>query len=209
MGWREHTADLILRGGIVLAALCVLAGGVMAHKITVFAYTEGKRVTVEGYFGDGRKAGNAKVEVIGSKGEILLEGRTDGEGIFSFPVEVPMDLTIFVTDGAGHKNSFLLHKEKFQGHYHEPEKSTDDVPGEMAPGADRKGAGIPLYPGVSEEMLERVLDRKIAPITRELGEMRKIMERPSLRDVAGGIGYIVGLAGLIFFLLGKKGRKGR
>lgn len=209
MGWRENTFDIILRAGIILAVAFFLAGDVMAHTITVFAFVEGKTVTVEGYYGDGRNAGNAKVEVFGPKGEKLLDGVTDREGTYSFTVKAPDDLEIFVTDSAGHQNSFLLNKENFQDHHYEPGEPAHEVSGDMAPGPGRQGREAPLRSNVSYEMLEGVLDRKIQPIIQELGAMRKIMERPSPGDVAGGVGYIVGLAGLIFFLLGKKRRNGR
>ena len=55
-----------------------------AHKVNVFAYVEGDKVVVEGYFSGNIKAQNSAVEVLDSDGKKILEGKTDDKGIYSF-----------------------------------------------------------------------------------------------------------------------------
>ena len=47
-------------------------------------------------------------------------------------------------------------------------------------------------------MLEELLDQKLAPIKRSLAESKQ--EKPDFQDIMGGIGYLLGLAGLVAWL---------
>ncbi len=60
-----------------------------------------------------------------------------------------------------------------------------------------------------QRSLEAVLDKKLAPIVRMLGNQEKMlieerMKGPKMSDIIGGIGWIIGLAGLAAFFLGKR-----
>ena len=81
-----------------------------AHKVNVFAYVEGGKVFTESYFPDGRKVEGGTVGVRDASGAKLLEGKTDNQGLFSFPLPKKQDLTITLDATMGHKNSFVLKK---------------------------------------------------------------------------------------------------
>jgi nickel transport protein len=59
---------------------------------------------------------------------------------------------------------------------------------------------------VDEQLLRRIVDeeleKKLAPLKYMLTESRD--NKPGLRDILGGIGYILGLAGLFAWLKAKK-----
>jgi len=102
------------RMGIILAVMAAVTGfsvPAWSHKVNVFAYVERGTVHVEGYFPDGKPAGNAAIQVLDSRGRRLLEGRTDAEGLFSFPLPKKDDLTIVIDASMGHRNQFLLKKQ--------------------------------------------------------------------------------------------------
>lgn len=198
--------------GVFFALSCVafavfLAAPARAHKIEVHARTEGKRVHVEAYFFGGKRAGGAKVMVYGASKEPVVEGVTDRAGQFSFDVSKPGDLKIAVSDGAGHRGTVLLHKEDFSVRRGEPatgwrEQSTgpDGTSGES--GADIGESKMRAI--ASEEALERIIEEKMEPIRQELRELRKKVDRPSVRSILAGVGYILGLVGLLFFAFGRK-----
>ncbi|MFH1075696.1 MAG: hypothetical protein V1753_02475 [Pseudomonadota bacterium] len=79
-----------------------------AHRIIVFAEEENGMVHVEGYFPDGKKCADAKVEVLNSKGEKVTEGKTDKDGRFLFKAEKTEDLNIILNASMGHRAEFLL-----------------------------------------------------------------------------------------------------
>jgi nickel transport protein len=83
-------------------------GLALAHKVNIFAYVEGETVFTESYFPDGKFVENGVVEVFDKNQTKLLEGTTDAQGRFQFPLPGKQDLTIVISASMGHKNSFLL-----------------------------------------------------------------------------------------------------
>jgi len=58
---------------------------------------------------------------------------------------------------------------------------------------------------VFEETLNRALERQLAPIKAMLAESRE--DRITLTDIIGGIGYIIGIFGLLGYFLSRKRQK--
>ena len=105
---RKNASLLFLLILIIFAAVPA-----MAHKVNVFAYVEGDTVYTESYFPDGKAVESGTIEVLNSSGKKILEGNTDKEGLFSFPLPTPKeDLTIVINASMGHKNSYLLKKSE-------------------------------------------------------------------------------------------------
>ncbi|BCR06246.1 hypothetical protein DESUT3_33150 [Desulfuromonas versatilis] len=100
---------------LALLSLLLVAGTALAHKVNLFAYVEGGTVYTESYFPDGSRVGGGKVQVYDGQDSMLLEGTTDQEGLFSFPVPKIDDLTIVIEAGMGHKNSFRLNRAELEG----------------------------------------------------------------------------------------------
>jgi nickel transport protein len=94
----------------LLCLTLILMGpcAVLAHKVNVFAYVEGETVHTESYFPDGRPVVGGTIEVRDRNETILLAGKTDEKGLFSFPLAKKEDLTIVINAGMGHRNSYLL-----------------------------------------------------------------------------------------------------
>lgn len=102
-----HRAGLL--AGAWLVALLFAAAPAMAHKVNIFAYVENGTVHTESYFPDGKMVEQGVIEVLDGKGNKLLEGKTDKEGRFSFPLPAKKeDLTIVINASMGHRNSYLL-----------------------------------------------------------------------------------------------------
>ncbi|MFZ7128337.1 MAG: carboxypeptidase regulatory-like domain-containing protein [Desulfobacterales bacterium] len=99
---------------ILMAACGLLGGKALAHKVNLFAYVESGTVYTESYFPDGRPVGGGKVTVFDSRDRLLLEGETDKEGMFDFPVPGVDDLTIVLDATMGHKTSFKLTKDEVE-----------------------------------------------------------------------------------------------
>jgi nickel transport protein len=99
-----------------LAGLMVIFLGIavpaLAHKVNIFAYVEKGTVFTESYFPDGKKVEGGRIEVLDTSGKKLVEGKTDKEGLFSFPLPKKEDLTIIIDASMGHKNSFILKKSE-------------------------------------------------------------------------------------------------
>lgn len=104
-----------IRTILSLSVLVMLfAGPAMAHKINVFAYAESGQVKTESYFADGRPVKQSRVMVYDSNDNLLLEGKTDNDGLFIFAIPKIADLKIVVREILGHRNSFILKKSEIE-----------------------------------------------------------------------------------------------
>lgn len=183
-----------------------------AHKVRVFAYIDGNSVVAEGAFSGGRPAKGATVTAENAENHaVLFTGKTDAAGIcrISLPKSYwrsPVSLLITLSSGDGHQATWILDQAESK-----PIK-TADAP---APAASEKEAPTAVStdddytPSASfiREIVREELARQLVPVQRELAVMGQ--QKPSVQDVVGGIGYIVGLAGLIAYMNArKKGEKG-
>ena len=101
----------------ILTALVVLLldMSAFAHKVNIFAWVEGDTVHTESYFPDGRAVQNGRVSVYDSQDSLLLEGVTDQEGFFSFPLPGENDLSIVLDASMGHRATYHLSAEELSG----------------------------------------------------------------------------------------------
>jgi len=57
----------------------------------------------------------------------------------------------------------------------------------------------------NQSLIEDILDEKLGPIIREMREIKKSQEdRISPTEIIGGIGYIIGIFGIIAYFLSRK-----
>jgi nickel transport protein len=182
-----------------MAALCILAawGGcdrVDAHKVLVFAWVDGDTVHVESKFSGGRKTSNAAVVVYDLADKPLLQGTTDLQGRFSFKVPTTAGLKVTVGAGMGHRGEWILPAEAFS-------QDSATVPPTAVEHAGKADSSLATNGCLSAEEVEaivqRVLDRKLHPILHKLYEAPD--QLPSAKDIFGGLGYIMGLVGLLAY----------
>jgi len=140
------------------------------------------------------------VEVYNSGGARLLEGRTNQKGEFSFKIPAREDLRIVLTASMGHKNDFIIPAGDLGG-----SKSSSDEP--VPTITEKVAAPVPtrVDMGQLEVMLDQALDRKLEPVIKLIRSTRK--EGPGVTEIIGGIGYIVGLFGLVMYFKSRKERK--
>lgn len=197
--------------GLAVALLCsfVALPAARAHKVSVFAWAEGDRVFTESKFSGGRMVNAGKVEVFDSSGTLLLAGRTDENGAFAFKAPSITDLKIVLTAGMGHQNSWQLSAAELGGAEPNPvatHASQSDPAGlETGEEAVSAAAGTGLTAREIEAIVSRQLDQKIKPLTRMLATSQE--KGPTMSEIIGGIGYILGLVGLGAYVRYRKERR--
>ena len=96
-------------------ALCLVfaeASFASAHRVNIFAFVDGDAVQVECGFNRSQKVKQGTVEVFdATTGARLLQGTTDDNGVFRFPVtaelrEAGHDLNLRIIAGEGHQNDW-------------------------------------------------------------------------------------------------------
>lgn len=194
-----------LAGGLLAALLLLAAPAALAHKVTVFAWVEGGTVHTESKFSGGRPAKGALIEVYDAAGDKLLEGRTDDRGYFTFQPPRAEALQVVLVAGTGHRNEWRVAAEEFTGTA-APQSATDpsassQVKTPDASIVDHASETVSVSMSELQGLIEAALDKKLAPIERRLGTWS---DGPSLTDIIGGIGYIIGLVGLAAYLQSRR-----
>jgi len=173
---------------------------VFAHKVNVFAYMEGDKIYSESYFNDGKKCVDSKIEVFDNQGNKLLEGLTNAEGAFSF--EVPQedgDLKIVLIASMGHRAEYTISADELGDTVGSVKEKLEEPVSVVSP----EVSSFDLKE--IQSLIEDVLDEKLGPIIREMREIKKSQgDRISPTEIIGGIGYIIGIFGIIAYFLSRK-----
>ena len=181
-----------------LVLLLAAAHPAYAHKMMAFAYIEGGKVHVEGYFADGKKTIDSLVEVFDEEGAKILEGKTGPQGAFSFPAPAAARLRIVLTGSMGHRAECFVQAGEAQ-------QERGDAPARSAPvlgpQADEETAAGREY---LREIVAQEIDRKLAPLLQEIRALRR--SGPSVSEILGGIGYVIGIMGLIMYFKARSSR---
>lgn len=205
---------------LVLLLALGAAAPALAHKVNVFALASGGTVSGEAYFSGGAKAQDAAVEIADPSGRVVAKGRTGADGTFSLvlPDDARAPLTVTLKAGEGHQGSFVL-KETDQP-ARQPARETavarqdkaapaspaDGPTGSLAPAA--VAAPVSSAPSVFsadddarlaalvEAATARAVEEKLAPLRVSLARLSAKDEDARLRDIIGGLGWIMGLVGL-------------
>lgn len=187
----------------IFLIIIIMDVSVFAHKVNIFAYVEGDKVYTESYFSDGKKCVESKIEVFDNQGNKLLEGLTDEEGMFSFKIPpedvIDGDLKIILTASMGHRAEYIIRADEL-----------GDVAGLIEEKIEEPVSAVsPEISSVDlkeiQSLIEDTLDEKLEPIIREMREIRKSQEdRISPTEIIGGVGYIIGIFGIIAYFLSRK-----
>ncbi|MFN3921750.1 MAG: hypothetical protein ACK4K4_05065 [Caldimicrobium sp.] len=216
-----------LEGLIAFVILCLTMHSlVFAHKVILYAYAEEGYIYVDSFFADGTNAKNALIEVYDAKTQVkLLEGYTNEEGKFSFKIPKITTLKLVLQAGMGHRAEYTLSeeeirkavgsKESTQGEKLKSSKDTGKRAKSLPEESNIKGLTKEevtlkhspketLAASEIEAMVERIIDKKLQPLMKMLEEIRKESEKPRITEVIAGIGYIIGILGIIAYFKGKK-----
>ena len=183
---------MFIRFFLLLTCLLFLPIQATAHKIHTFAWVSGDTITVESNFSGNKPLLHGKITVKDNKSSaVLLQGNGDDKGIFTFTIpsearERKADLLIVVSGSEGHQSEWLV-------------PATEYLSEKTAPATDHS---VNLNNLELQEMIQEILKQELEPIKRSLAESKQ--NKPGFRDIMGGIGYLLGLAGLAAWLKNRK-----
>ena len=210
---------------VVLAAFILgTAVSAQAHRVNIFAWTEGNEVVAECGFNGGNKVKQGQVVIFdAATGAKLAEGRTDDLGVYRFPISAEgkaHGVRIVIKAGEGHQNEWTVDAAELAtiqpGTGAAPAASSAPAsapavaaaPAAQAPSSPKTDkAPAQQAANISASELQNIvntaLDAKLGPIRKELAEMR--VARPGFSEIFGGIGWLVGLAGIALYFKGRRG----
>lgn len=183
----------------IIALFFILNFKVYGHKVNIFAYVEGDKICCESYYPDGSKVKNGQVEVFNNGGKKLLEGKTDDNGNFSFTIPAKQDLKIVINASMGHRAETTVSAGDL------PELKENVVSAKAPSGINKMPEEKASLVSTEEikKIVDETMEEKLRPIYKMLAEQKE-QEKVSVTEVIGGIGYIIGIIGVIAFFMKKK-----
>jgi len=192
--------------------LLLLPVSISAHNVTVFAWVDGDTIHTQSKFSRGKRVKNAPIFVYDVKDILLLEGKTDENGMFSFKIPQKTALKIVLKASMGHLAVWKLPAEELG----EAEskiavqptgKKTPLVTHSDSAGIQKnvdafESTGMSLGRREIEEIINASLDKKLRPITEMLADVMN--HEPGFTEIMGGIGYILGLVGIALYFANRK-----
>ena len=212
--WLTHKilTGLAVQGLLLLMILGVFSTPALAHRVLVFAYSEGDTIFTESKFIPNDAVRQGKILVIDAQtGQTLLTGATDEAGKFSFKIPAAaaaqkMDLKIVMEAAMGHRGEWLLKAANYLSGAQAAGTSgsaaaagASAATATPAPAAAKSGT---VDQQALEAALNKALERQLAPINEKLTELT--MHRTTLADILGGLGYILGFFGLWAYFMSKR-----
>lgn len=195
-----------MKTGVIFISVLLCSAGfnglAFAHQLRVFAMAEGATITGYAYFSGGVKVKGVKVTLFAPDGSQLGEVKTDEAGAFRFPATVRVDHRLIADAGAGHVAEFTVTAEELPDTL--PGKNPEPLPEVLNAITTAQAPPLPMTKTAAAS-LQRMIERSVARQIRPLREQLDAYEaKVRWHDVLGGIGYILGIAGVACYWLGRR-----
>lgn len=201
---------------MALALVIAFCTPAFAHKASIFAYEEGGQLKMECSFTGGAPCMNSSITITdNATGKILGTTKTDRKGKASYPIPAEarknrLDLKMILNAGQGHRGIWIIKADEYLGEAPGSQSAaasaTTTAPTQEVSTQASLATGVSLDAATLSRIVDKSLDRRLAPINRRLAALTE--PGPKVSDIFGGIGYILGLFGIAALVTSRK-RSGR
>lgn len=188
---------------VLIVMLCATPLPALAHKVLASVFPAGDAIEGEVGFSNGKMADDLTIQVTGPNGETLGEAKTDADGFFMFTPQEPVAHTFEGNLGAGHVAKVTMPADEVAAILGKAvPMGADGSADNMQATALASGAvSVASLSGEEREVIADLLRDEIRPLRREMAATR---EHQNMQSILGGIGYIVGIFGLGFYLAARR-----
>ncbi|MCW2310216.1 transthyretin-like family protein [Rhodobium gokarnense] len=186
--------------------LAVLAAPpALAHKVVLSVYAVGEALEGEVGFSNGDMAENARIDIYDDAEKKIGETTTDGDGYFTYrPTQ--KSVHVFRADlGAGHVAEARVEIADLPQAAAPATAAADPATPAVAPAGTVSAAMVPGLSAEQRAVIAEEIRRELRPLRREIAAYK---EKNDLQNVLGGIGYIIGLFGVAFYVAARRRLKG-
>jgi nickel transport protein len=181
----------------------------LAHQLKLFATAEGNKITGYAYFPGGGRVQQMPVIVLDNNEEKIGEIMTNEVGEFQYTATYRMDHTFILSTGEGHRARYTVTAQELSQTLPPPISSTQNSSSSPKSTTSEKPTQAPSSEITVEKinqsqltlMIETAVSQQINPLREQLAAYEAKIR---LHDILGGIGYIVGIMGLLFYYWGRK-----
>jgi len=190
----------MLKALAFLAAFSVLSSPAFAHKVVASGWTDGADVEGEVGFSNGDMAKNGTViEVFDENENKIGETSIADDGLFRFTPTKAIVHIFKANLGAGHVAQFVM--------------GIDELPDNLQ-GGETQVAATTFAPATSttsantsenlERMIAKAVRKEVQPLRKEIAQYK---EKNDMQSILGGIGYILGITGIGFYIAVRRKEK--
>jgi nickel transport protein len=191
--------------GLTLLLLCPAPA--LAHKLYVFAQVEGNAIQGRAYFPGDVPAQESQITARDPSGRELGRTTTDAEGKFTFTIDEHVDYCLTAETPDGHAATYVVHAEELPDSLPRNLATADSGAQTASPATDQSAAPTAAAEKESEPV---TVDVRLTELRKQIQELRRQIEKSDeqfrFRDFLGGIGYILGLAGVAFYMKARRRR---
>jgi nickel transport protein len=178
-----------------LILLAIWSSGAEAHRLKLFATLEEGTISGYAFFIGSGRAQDADLRITDASGKEVAALRTDAKGAYVWKAPHAQTYRLVANTGDGHVADATIDAKRFSGvatTNAEPANDDEDAPSST----------------VNAAQIERIVDAAVARQMRPLIEAYEAAEgRTRFNDVMGGIGMIIGLAGLSLWAQARRREK--
>jgi nickel transport protein len=182
-----------MRAFTTLIIIFITAFPIYAHTLDVFAFVVGDTVFTESHSADGTPVQGGLIQVFDNEGSLLLKGETDRRGLFSFRIPKGEDLTIILEESTGHRASYRLSQAELTASSHISEGR----------GAHAESHEMIIDIDDFRRVVSEEIAKQLEPLHERISRLQKEQRLP-VREIFAGIGYILGLMGLVMYFQSRR-----
>jgi nickel transport protein len=186
---------------VLVLMLCAAPMPALAHKVLASVFPSGDAIEGEIGFSNGAMADDLVVYVLGPNGEALGETKTDADGFFIFTPQEPVAHTFEGNLGAGHVASVTMPAEEVAAILGKVVAAVSDGSNGATQVAALASGSVASLSGEERDAIADLLRDEIRPLRREMAATR---EHQNMQSILGGIGYIVGIFGIGFYIAARR-----
>ncbi|WP_170347452.1 cobalt ABC transporter permease [Ruegeria atlantica] len=183
---------------VVILAVCCAPVPALAHKVIAGVFESGDVIEGEIGFSNGDMASGTEVIVTGPDGAELGRSVTDADGFFVYTPTSAVAHTFFADLGAGHVAEVTMSAEDVARVMGVAVAETGDSSSAALTPASGSAASLSVE---EQQVIAKAVRDELRPLRREIAAYR---EQNDLQTILGGIGYIVGLFGLGFYMAARR-----
>lgn len=200
-----------------LAAAClllILTPFAWAHKVSIYAFTDGNAIQVEGFFNRNDKVHHGKITATDREtGTTVYSGTTNDAGIIRFRPDAEFlktahGLTITLNAGDGHQAEWIFSPEDLRGlapTIRQPasfplQKKKNLIAGHPVQSVSNGNDSNIINDCGNRQLATLIgdtIDSRLSPIRQQIARLED--PSPTIRDVIGGLGWIMGLLGIALY----------
>ncbi|NOD32782.1 cobalt ABC transporter permease [Ruegeria atlantica] len=183
---------------VVILAVCCAPVPALAHKVIAGVFESGDVIEGEIGFSNGDMANGTEVIVTGPDGAELGRSVTDADGFFVYTPTSAVAHTFFADLGAGHVAEVTMSAEdvaRIMG------VAVAENGGSSSAAVTQASGSAASLSAEEQQVIAKAVRDELRPLRREIAAYR---EQNDLQTILGGIGYIVGLFGLGFYMVARR-----